>query len=339
MTDLKDRIGAANPITEDDLSEDDLTPSLDAVWMAVESESVPTRHSPRTRYVRTVMATRRGWVALAGTTSAAVVAVLVFSAGTSPAPAQAFPILRTHGTDISSDVFRNKTSVRHAIMGSMTPGDFFAALKDAHSFPMPADSGWARTGYVVESPDGSTLCLFMMGQAVDHQLVQVGYTCNPTAQVEQNGLIAGLQYGITPCDTQTLSPEQCARNIAASANSDVDPEYGVAVLVPSGGSVEVTDNGVTTPLAVNGGIATAIVQPSGTFAITVNGVTQTQQYPPTTPPTNPSSSPTPAPTSGATSSTGATGSTAASGATGPTAATGTTGASPTTGASGTTGTT
>jgi hypothetical protein len=282
------------------------------------------------------MTTPRGWVALAGTTSAAVVAVLVFSAGTSPAPAQAFPILRTHGTDISGDVFRSKTSVRHAMMGSMTPGDFFAALKDAHSFPMPADSGWARTGYVVASPDGSTLCLFMMGQAVDHQLVQVGYTCNPTAQVEANGLIAGLEYGITPCDTQTLSPEQCARNIAASANSDVDPEYGVAVLVPTGGTVTVTDNGVTTPLAVNGGIATAIVQPSGTFAITVNGVTQTQQYPPTTTPTNPSTSPTPAPTSSATSSTGATGSTAASGATGTSAATAATG---TTGASGTTGTT
>jgi hypothetical protein len=83
MSDLQARIAAANPITEDDLSEDDLTPALDAVWLAVEGESVPTRHSPRTRYVRSVMATPRGWVALAGTTSAA-------------------------GTDISRDIFRSK---------------------------------------------------------------------------------------------------------------------------------------------------------------------------------------------------------------------------------------
>ena len=100
MTDLQTRITNANPATDDDFDEDGL-PSFSAVWLAAERAPIVARRRPQVRFVRTVVATPRGWVALASTAGAAVVATLVLSAGTAPSVAQAFPILTKRATDLS----------------------------------------------------------------------------------------------------------------------------------------------------------------------------------------------------------------------------------------------
>ena len=128
MTDLQTRIRNANPITEDDFNEDDLIPSFDAVWLAAQRAPLPARRRPQVRFVRTVVTTPRGWVALAGAAGAAVVAALVLSAGTAPSVAQAFPILTKRTTDLGG------TSVA-GTLGSWLPAAVVAAaLQHAHEF-------------------------------------------------------------------------------------------------------------------------------------------------------------------------------------------------------------
>jgi hypothetical protein len=100
MTDLHTRVRNANPASEDDFGEDAL-PSFDAVWLAVQRAPIAAGRRPQVRFVRTVVATPRGWVALAGTAGAAVVAALVLSAGTTPSVAQAFPILASTQTEVA----------------------------------------------------------------------------------------------------------------------------------------------------------------------------------------------------------------------------------------------
>jgi hypothetical protein len=301
MTDLEAQIRAVNPMGVNDLTEDDL-PSFDVVWLAAERASLTPRRGPRVRFVRTALTTRRGWIALASTTGtgAAVVAALVLSAGTAPTPAQAFPILKKRGIDISSNA-----SVSHALASWLPSATaLFGALQTAHSFPIPAGSGDTGVGYLLASPDGSSLCLVLREFGAAGQpgsLVHSAFgpvVCSSTADAEQSGLVA----------------------VGGAAPYQTDGNVFVA-LIPTGATVEVTDNGTTAPVPVNDGIATGVAPPTATLTTNIAGVTQTTQLAASAEPWWP---PAPSSASGATSSTSTSGSTAGSGATATSGTTGTT---------------
>jgi hypothetical protein len=257
MTDLEAQIRAVNPMGVNNLTEDDL-PSFDVVWQAAERASLTPHRGPRLCFVRTVLTTRRGWIALAGTTGtgAAVVAALVLSAGTAPTPAQAFPILKKRGVDISSNA-----SARHALASWLPSATaLFGALQSAHSFPIPAGSGETGVGYLLESPDRSSLCLVLRefgaagqpGSLVHSALGPV--VCSSTADAERSGLVA----------------------VGGAATYQTDGNVFVA-LIPTGATAEVTGNGTTVSLPLNDGIATGVAPPMATLTINVAGVTQTTQ--------------------------------------------------------------
>jgi hypothetical protein len=298
MTDLEAQIRAVNPLRVSDLREDDL-PLFNAVWLAVEQAALSARRRPRMGFVlRTALRTPRGWVALAATTGAVVVAVLVLSAGTTPTDAQAFPILNQRGSDISSNA-----AVHHALAGASgalatwipSTTALFDALESAHSFTVPAGvdangPGIGR-GYLLQSPDGSFLCLVLIELGAAGQpgsLVHSAFgpvVCTSTANAEADGLVA----------------------VGDASAYETDGNVFVA-LVPAGATVTLTDSGTTTPVAINDGIATGTASSASTLSIGIAGVTQTTQLAASTEPWWPPSSP-------ATSSTSAAGSTAASGAT------------------------
>jgi len=299
MTDLDAQIRAVNPIGASDLREDDL-PLFDEVWLAVQQAALSARRRRRVPFVRTALTTPRGWVALAGTIGAAVVAVLVLSAGTAPTAAQAFPILNKRGSDI-----RSNTGVRHALAGVSgalatwipSTAALFQALQSAHTFPIPAGvdangPGIGR-GYLLESPDGSFLCLVLRelgAGGAPGSLVHAAFgpvVCTSMADAETDGLVA----------------------VGDASAYETNGNVFVA-LVPAAATVTLTDNGTATPVAINDGIATGVASPTATLSIEIAGVTQSTQLAVSTEPWWPPSSP-------ATSSTNAAGSTTASGATAP----------------------
>jgi hypothetical protein len=257
MTDLEAQIRAVNPISVSDLTEDDL-PSFDVVWLAAERAPLTPRRGPRARFVRSVLTTRRGWIALASTTGAgaAVLAALVLSAGTSPTPAQAFPILKQRGIDISSNA-----SVRHALASWLPSATaLFAALRSAHSFPIPAGAGDRGVGYLLQSPDGISLCLVIR---------EIGAAGRP-------GTLVHSAFGPVACASTAAAERSGLVAVGGAASYQTDGNVFVA-LIPTGATVEVTDNGTTTPVAVNDGIATGVAPPTATLTTNIAGVAQTTQ--------------------------------------------------------------
>jgi hypothetical protein len=257
MTDLDARIRAVNPIGVSDLRKDDL-PSFEVVWLAAERASLTPHRRSRVRLARNALTTRRGRIALAGTsgTGAAVVAALVLSAGTAPTPAQAFPILKKRGIDISGNA-----SVRHALASWLPSATaLFGALQSAHSFPIPAGSGGTGVGYLLQSPDGISLCLVLRdfgaagrpGSLVHSAFGPV--VCSSTADAERSGLVA----------VGGAAPYQTDGNVFAA-------------LIPEGATAEVTDGGTTTPVPINDGIATGVAPPTATLTTNIAGVAQTTQ--------------------------------------------------------------
>jgi len=283
MTDLEAQIRAVNPIGVNDLTEDDL-PSFDVVWLAAERAPITPNRGPRMRFVRSALTTRRGWIALASTTGtgAAVVAALVLSAGTAPTPAQAFPILNKRGIDIASNA-----SVRRALARWLPSASaLFGALHSAHSFPIPAGSGDTGVGYLLQSPDGVSLCLLLRELGAAGQpgsLVHSAFgpvVCSSTADAERSGLVA----------------------VGGAAAYQTDGNVFVA-LIPAGATVHVSDNGATTPVPVSDGIATGVAPPTGTLTTNVAGVARTAQLTASAEPWWP---PAPSSASGATSTSGST---------------------------------
>jgi hypothetical protein len=249
MTDVMTRLAAANPVaSEEETSAGELTGALARVRVA------PARAPRRIAQPRLV----RGGVALAGTAGAAAVGVLVLSAGTVTPAAEAFPILRAPTTDISRLVH-----IRAAADGApgalagwfATPGSFLAALQDAHSFAIPDVAG--DTGYVVASPDGSTLCLTLARQ-VQTTTPPLGdvtlglVSCSATSEAEQDGLVMSLPY---------------------------DGENVFAAIVPSGATVALTDDATTTPVSVDDGIATGVASDTATVTIDVAGTSTSHSIP------------------------------------------------------------
>ncbi len=248
MTDVMTRLAAANPVaSEEETSAAQLAGALERVRVA------PARAPRRVAQPRLV----RGSVALAGTAGAAAVGVLVLSAGTVAPAAQAFPILRGPATDISRLVHIHAAAegAPGALAGFSTPGSFLAALHDAHSFAIPNLAG--DTGYVVESPDGSTLCLTLARQVQtttpplgDVTLGLVG--CAATSEAEQHGFVMSV-----PSDRENV----------------------FAAIVPSGATVALNDDGTTTPVSADAGIATGVVPDTATLTIDVAGTSTSYSIP------------------------------------------------------------
>lgn len=300
MTDLSARLRAANPLAVGDIAERELR----EIWNRL-ALPAPGR-------VRRPPSPRR-LVALAGAAGAVVAAVLLLSpAGTSTPAAQAFPILRSAGTDVHGVVL----SAAGTPLAELTPPDYVRALQSAHPFAMPAQPGFVTAGYVLTSADGNTLCLLLSATADTGHPQLIGGGCGDAAQVEQSGLITALPYEVGDCPT-------CAQS---------DTQHEFAALVPQDATVTLTQGSSTTSVAVTGGVATGIATSPATLTITnPTGVPLTQSYVVSTSDASPGTGPpTPSP---ATGTTAATGPTAGTGATGPTADAGTTGTTGPTGTS------
>ncbi len=302
MTDLAARLRAANPLASHDLGERELR----EIWRGLD---LPVPAHARRRFAG------RGLGVLAGGAATVAAAVLILSPpGTRTPAAQAFPILRTAGTDVHEEVL----SAAGTPLAELPATDLQQALQTAHPFAMPAQPGFETNGYVLTSADGNTLCLLLSAAATDGHPTLIGGGCGDAAQVDMSGLITGLPYEVGDCST-------CAQS---------DAQHEFAALVPPGATVTLTQGGSTTSVPVTDGIATGIATAPATLTITnASGVPLTQNYVVHTSgaDTVPASGPaTPGAASGATSAsgaTGATGATSAAGATGTGGGTGPIGAS------------
>ena len=187
------------------------------------------------RLWRAALASPDAWVAVVGTTgaAAAIVAALLLTAGAVPSAAQAFPILARPAPDVR--------------IGLQT-------LHHAHPF---AESD--GTGYVVESSDGSTLCVdsypppsLLPASTTLHDTV-----CETGIYAQEHGILESVYWPGLPGD------------------------YRYVALVPVGGSVDLTINGVTAPVAVGpDGIATGLVNQDASVSLHVAGVTNTESLGP-----------------------------------------------------------
>jgi hypothetical protein len=135
---------------------------------------------------------------------------------------------------------------------------------------MPSTASWSGRGFVVPSEDGSEICLLLMGSDESSPTpggpVVASRQCASTAAAEQQGLAGTLPFW--PSGPQTTS------NTPGAAFDS--PEREFAALVPTGAAVSLTDNGTTTGLAVDDGIATGIGTSAATVTISVNGQSYAQ---------------------------------------------------------------
>jgi hypothetical protein len=253
MTDLGERIRAANPVDVGSLGRRDVEGGLDAALAALaRGDTQPGRRAPR-------LLTGGALAAGAG---AAVAVMLVLTSGGAIATASAFPILRTHGVDI-----RHRIGIARSSAGvPVIPLD----LADAHPFAMPSTASWTGQGFVVPSEDGSEICLLLMGtnesSPTAGRPVLASRQCATNTDAEQQGLVGTLPYWPSGPDTTATSP-------GAAFDS---PQREFAALVPAGAGVSLTDGGTTTALPVDGGIATGVGSNAATVTITVNGQTYSQ---------------------------------------------------------------
>lgn len=209
-----------------------------------------TRHIPQVRFVRAVLATRRGWIAVAGAAGAAVIAALVFTAGAAPSAAQALPILATKTIDLRG-------------RGIVAPrGIVKSALADAHSFSEPFG-----TGYVMQAPTTTDVPVNMLCVAIPP------------------GSGTGSSIGFYGCAQEALVQGQ---GHIFPFDTDNAPDDGVGVstffvaLVPVGGSLTVTAGGTTTAVPVTNGIASGVIPQSETLTLQVGSTTTTEQVTPNT---------------------------------------------------------
>jgi hypothetical protein len=256
MSELQTRIARANPRPESDRGVDDLIPPFAAIWLAARRAPTPVRRRPAVRFARIVVSTPRGWVALAAAGAAVVVAALVLSAGTAPSSAQALPIFSTPATDLSG-----RFKIGNWLPGEITSG----ALRQAHSFAIPDG-----IGYVVQAAGGSDLCLLATPNVGPSAGVGWVAICGSTGDAEDGALI--FTFGFVASD------------------------YDYVAFVPSGGSAQLTQNGITTQVPISNGIAAGDVHDAETLTIQTDGVTHTRQLGPQSsePPNSNDSTPPPA---------------------------------------------
>jgi len=245
---------------------------------------------------------------LGGTSSvlaATAAAVLVLSAGSAPTAAQALPILATRATPVAA--LADHASLLAMLHGAAAGKSASGTGSDGTSWPtswgpVHEFSAAAGRGYVIQSSDGSTLCVVLLS-APDTTVAYAARTCAATSSAQQRGVLL--------------------------TTSDWTPgDYNVVALVPTGGTVTLTDDGTTTNVPVDAsGIAAGVVHDNATVSLQVGGSVQTSQLGPsaqTTPagPGVPATPPSPVVVPGGSGeSLPASGSTTA---TGPTSATGAT---------------
>ncbi len=255
---------------------------LEAAQRHYSANAQPARGSRRAARSRT---TRRLRPLILGSTSgvvgAAVAAALLLSAGSAPTEAQALPILATRATPAA---VAHHASLVQMLQG-VSSGDgasWPTSWGPVHQFAIAAIN---LHGWVVESTDGSTLCMVLMSPPAPGQTtVSADRTCAPTYSAEQQGML-----------------------LATSDSTAGD--YTFVVLVPTGGTVTLTDDGTTTNVAVSAlGIAGGVVHDNASVSLQVGGSVQTSQVGPG------AQTALPGPI-GATASTGPTASTGATGAT------------------------
>jgi hypothetical protein len=134
-------------------------------------------------------------------------------------------------------------------------------------------------GYVVQSTDGSTICMVLMSQpAPGSTTAYAARTCAPASSAEQQGMLLA-----TPDWTSG--------------------DYNFVVLVPTSGTVTLADDGTTTNVPVSTlGIAGGMVHDNATISLQVGSSVQTGQVGPNAQTASPGPS-------GSGASTGATGAT------------------------------
>jgi hypothetical protein len=210
-----------------------------------------------------------------GVVAATVAAVLLLSAGGAPTAAQALPILATRANPAA--VAHHASLVR--MLQGFSSGDgasWPTSWGAVHQFSLAATN---LDGYVVQSTDGSTICMVLMSTpAPASTTAYAARTCATASSAEQQGMLLA-----TPDWTSG--------------------DYNFVVLVPSGGAVTLTDDGTTTTVPVTAlGIAGGVVHDNGTISLQVGSSVQTSQV-------GPSAQTAPAGPSGSTASTGAAGAT------------------------------
>lgn len=194
----------------------------------------------------------------AAVVGATVAAVMLLSAGGAPTAAQALPILATRPTPVTA--IHHRASLLALLHDADTGGNGSATSGDTswptswgpvHQFSV----GGTTFGYVVQSSDGSTLCVVLVsppGTAVAY----AARACAPTASAEQQGLVL---------TTQDWNPG----------------DYNFVALVPAGGNVTLADDGSTTSVPVDAsGIAAGVVHDNATLSVQVGGSVQTSQVGP-----------------------------------------------------------
>ena len=229
---------------------------LDAAHRHYLAAEPPDARSPRTPLRR-----RRPLVlgGTAGVVGATLAAALLLSAGGAPTAAQALPILATRATPVAAIPHRTSLlallhSADTGSGASVVSGDtsWPASWGPVHQFSL---AGSATFGYVVQSSDGSTLCVVLVSPP-GTTVAYAARTCAPTASAEQQGLVL---------TTRDWSPG----------------DYNFVALVPTGGNVTLTDDGTTTNVPVDAnGIAGGVVHDNATLSIQVGSSVQTSQVGP-----------------------------------------------------------
>ena len=231
-----------------------------------------------------------------GVLAATVAVVLLLSAGSAPTAAQALPILATRATPVAA--LANHASLLAMLHGAAAANSASGTDSSGTSWP----TSWgpvhefslsAGRGYVVQSSDASTLCVVLLS-APDTTVAHAARTCAATSSAQQQGVL------LTTSDWTT-------------------GDYNFVALVPTGGTVTLTDDGTTTnvPVDANGMVA-GVVHDNAMVSLQVGSSVQTSQVGPSaqiTPagPGVPATPPSPVVAPGG--STTATGPTSATGAT------------------------
>jgi hypothetical protein len=243
--DLDTLVRNADPVNRITIPPTDLATARDACDRLIAADL--RRREPRLTFRARNPRHRAAIFGGASAAAAAVVAVLL-TMGPSNRPNVTLPVLAQPVAYISRDIRHSMASQPQLLAGFGGPGAVRAALNNARSFPTPNG-----TGYVLQNPDGSKLCAAdvtpLVTPAGKVLPPVVSWTCSPTATVAQQGLVITV-------GSQT-------------ANTFI-------ALVPAGASVDLTSNGVQTPVTVDSGVATGVVDSDATLSIHVGGAINSQ---------------------------------------------------------------
>ena len=273
-------------------TEDDLRRSTWCGWRRSRAPLTP-RRGPRCFPSDRVDDEGRGWIALASTTGAGGArhrGARAVSPERHPR-LSSIPILQKRGTTSAA----TRPFAAHSRSGLAIRD---CSVRGVAECPFVSDPGWSGdtgVGYLLQSPDGVSLCLVLR---------EVGAAGLP-------GSLVHSAFGPVVC-TSTAGASGPAWWRSAAQPHTKRTATCLAALIPAGATVELTDDGTTTSVPVNDGIATGVAPPTATLTTNIAGVAQTTQLAASAEPWWP---PTASSASGATSSASTSGSTEGSGAT------------------------